>query len=458
MGLSDDIAEKVVDLLLDPTLKAAIVGIDTGKDAAVHIYKGADAALKKAMADAKEREEKEKKDRRLADLKGEISPVLMADLSRKLAMSTDCVTVVDSDCQEFEDYLKSHDILYAKMNVKDDNSYLFTFLSSDSVKIEAIENLMKAGRGELTEVRPDMYMNHLAPGTVRIVEGIGSVEMELLRHYAQKDKFVFTVIDRGDSGKTLVFDVKDEPKARKALLHTGWDLTGANGARNRQQVAYRLKGREAIRMAVEDAERELYIVNKLHPSDYIRISEQDFTTFKNGAPISSVPRGTPGFLDKCMIAAHSMEGAVLLDGDDYHPDLTPADLADRWTLDLFDRHYEDLREINRQNGLIALVAQKYGLDNENNATWGLWDPSVSYSEFANYEFIMDDEEREARKWEFEHFKKAAFYTQDNYIVQDIRLEENNRNIDFLIQKADEKRRQQGEPTPRKDRDRDRDSD
>ena len=39
------------------------------------------------------------------------------------------------------------------------------------------------------------------------------------------------------------------------------DLTGEHGPLVRQQLEYRIKGRQQVNIAIEDAEKEYYIVN-----------------------------------------------------------------------------------------------------------------------------------------------------------------------------------------------------
>ena len=440
MAHTDDIAEKVADLLIDQTARAANTGLDISHKAAKSLGVLTQKGLNKLLEDSK----KSKELKRLLGIEGEITPAEMSELVKHLSLRSSTIRVTDSDARDFENLLRQNHVLYAKMNIKDDNAKMFIFLNHDREKISNLGTVMRANRGLVTEVRPDLYINQLAPENVQVIDGLDAVELELFRHYSRYEKLLYTAIQRGDKF-SIVFEDKEEEKARKALLHTGWDLTGYNGARNREQIEYRLKGRTAIRIAIDEAERELFIVNKNRPSEYINITSEDFASYKQGKKIASVPRSNPDFYTRCLSAAEGMDGAVILTADEFHPDMTPEELADRRTIDLFAAQYEELLEMDHQNSLISLVAMKSGMDDDYNATWGLWDPSVSYSEFSGYEYIMDDEERDAREQEFEHFKKAAYYVQDNYDVQSVHLDE--RSVDFLIQKAEEKRKSQSYPGP-----------
>lgn len=438
MAHTDDIAEKVVDLLVDQTARAATTGLDVGKQLA----QGAGVLTQKALEKLLKKSKEDKELHKLLGVEGEITPAQMTELVKKLGLKSSTVRVANSDSQEYETLLRQNRVMYAKMNIKDDNAKMFIFLNQDREKIQNVATILQANRGMVTEVKPDLYFNQLAPENVRLVDGLDRAEMELFRHYARYESLLFTAIRQGDK-YSVVFENKDEPKARKALLHVGWDLTGFNGARNREQIEYRLKGRTAVNIAIETGERDVYVVSKNRPQDYIAITDEDLSIYKQGKKLSTVSRSHPDFYTRCMSALEGMEGGVILTENQFRTNLTREELEDYRTIDLFDRQYDELMEMDHQNSLIDLVAMKSSLDDDHDATWGLWDPSVSYSEFSGYEFFMDDEEREAREVEFEHFKKAAYYAQDNYAMQDVHLDE--KNVDFIIMKAEEKRKAQSGP-------------
>ena len=127
--------------------------------------------------------------------------------------------------------------------------------------------------------------------------------------------------------------------------------------------------------------------------------------------------------------------------------MTFDDLMDFPTMDLHVPDYEGEVEQSKVNGLANLIAMKYAIDNEGNTPWGVADPSISYSEFSGFEFIMDTDEREARAREFEHFVKSNFYGQDHYEMEDIKLD--TKSVDFIIAQAEKKRDAQAGPAPEK---------
>jgi len=435
MAFSEEVAEKLASLILEQAPRTASFTLDTG----IKLVDGAGKLTKEGLEKLLKTNNDNAELKHLSEIDGEITASQMSELTTKLGLKSSTVRVADSDAKEYEDQLRKNGVLYAKMDIRNDNAKMFIFLNRDKEKVQMAGDAIRTARGQLSEVRPDLYFNSISPENVRLIDGLDAAELELFRHYARNEKLIFTSIRRGDR-TAIVYEQSQEPKAKKALLHTGWDLTGYNGAKNREQVELRLQGRTAISICAEEAQRELYIVSKDNPGNYVNITSEDFSVYKAGKKVSTISRSSPEFYERCMAAADGIEHGTVLTGEQYHTNMTKEELAAAPTIDLHLQNYEELIEIEKQIDFINLVANKYSIDDEGNASWGLSDSSVSYSEFSGFEFIMDKEEQVAREQEFEHFKKAAFYTKDHFTVQDIHMDE--KNVDFIIQKAEEKRKAQ----------------
>lgn len=442
MAQTDDIAEKVADLLLDQTARAANFTYDTGAT----LVQGVGVMADKTFKNLSEKAQKHAELLKLLSVQGEITPTQMDLLAERLGLGSYTNKVTNSDAEEYETLLRQSGIMYAKMAIKDDNAKMFIYLNRDTDKVLKIAEAYKAKRGSLFEVRPDVYFNSLAPENVRLADGLDAVELALFRKYSRLEEILYTAIKRGDK-YAIVYSAADEQKAKKALLHVAWDLTGHNGARNREQVVYHLAGYDSVRLSALDAQRELYIVSNRDPGNYAHITADDLSIFNQHKNVRSIPRNSPDFFEKCRTLVEGIDGAVVLDEQQYDPALTAEDLSRFPTIDLHDPQYDILVEMEMQNRLINLVSMKSAMDDEHNDHWGLSDPSVSYSEFSGYEYIMDSEEQEARAAEFEHFKQAAFYGDGRFIVQDVHLDE--KNVDYIIAQAEAKRSNYYmEPAPR----------
>lgn len=434
MAGTEDIAREVADILFDQSVKAA----GTAVDVVPRVAQGIGNVTKVTLAQVIDEIRKNRDLKKLMGMEGEISSAEMSEILRKFSEKSSSVLVGDMDANDYDALLKDQGVLYAKIDRQDDDCKMYIFLNKDLEKVESATRILQARRGQVTELNAKLYFNSLSPDQCHVVEGLSPVEMELFRHYAREQGLLFTSIPRKE-GDMVVCNVKDEKKARKALLYTGWALTGANGAKIREQVERRLAGRTAINIAAEEGDRELYIVSQRNPGQYIHISSEDFEVYKRSKQVSTTSRSDPDFYAKCVSACEGLAHPVVMSGEQFRDGITPEDLQQAHTIDLFPDIHEDMEQMNHVNSLINLVAMKSGLDNEHNATWGLWDPSVSYSEFATYEYITDEDERDARAYEFEHFKQAAYYSKDHHTSYDVDMQE--KNLDFMIAKAEEKRRQ-----------------
>lgn len=430
---TEDIAEKVADLLVDNLSKAGAAAVQ----AAPKVAQGVGAFGAITIGQVIQEIQKNNALKQLMGLEGEVSVPEMSEIVRKFSQRSSTLMVGDSDVKDFEALLKEQGVLYAKVDRQDDNCKMYIFLNRDNDKVLKASKILQANRGVVSELNPDLYFNSLSPEKVQVLQGITPAEMELFRHYARQEGILFSAVARKDDYMVLC-NAEDEQKTRRALLYTGWALTGANGERVREQIEHRIAGRTAIQISAEEGDRELYVVSSANPGNYLWISAEGLAQHKQGKEISRISRHDPDFQAKCMALSDNMAHPVVLSAAQFRSGLTPKDLETAKTIDLFPEYYDDMIQMDEVNRLANLVARKSGLDDEHNATWGLWDPSVSYSEFAGLEYIADEDERDARAFEFEHFKQAAYYSHDRHDIQVVDMEE--KDLDYIIAKAEQKRR------------------
>lgn len=435
MAGNDDIAREVADLLFDQTVKSAAMAARV----APKFIQGVGSVTSITLGQVIDEIKKNKALQEMLGMEGEISMAEMTDILRRFSEKSSSVQVGDADANDYDALLQDQGVLFAKVDRQDDNCKLYIFLNRDIEKVENATRILHARRGQVTELNSKLYFNSLAPDQVHVVEGLSPVEMELFRHYARENGLLFTTVSRKE-GDMVVCGAKDAQKARQALLYTGWALTGANGARVREQIVRRLAGRTAINIAAEEGTRELFIVSQTNPGNYVHISADDCEVYKQNKQVFTVSRAAADFYEQAVGACEGLAHPVVMSSEQFRQGFTAEELQDAHTIDLFPDFHDDMIEIDRINRLVNLVALKSGLDDEHNATWGIWDPSVSYSEFATYENIMDEEEREARAFEFDHFKDAAFYSENHHTSYEVDMKE--KNVDYIIARAEQKRRLQ----------------
>ena len=446
---TEDIAEKVGDLLIEQTARAGAYVLDTAPIIKDGVVRGSSKIAGKVIKSVRDGTA----NHRLRELEKEGSKLPLTEfwsMSKKLEKATDTIKVADADSKEFENLLRKERIVFTALDNNTDNYTVFVFFRKDAEKIERARQALMAQRGQVTELPPQMFMDALEPDKLTILENVDPVRAELFRYFAKEHGLLFTYMPETDqrSGQIL-YQPKDSAKARQVLLSVGWALTSEDGSKIRQQVQHYLRGRNTINRSIEDC-KHLYIVSKTNPGHLIEITEQDMSLYKSGKLVNSVDRMKPDFYTRCMSACEAIPNAVVLTSEEFHDsqfmseglrnmptlDLFPPDTVDvteeGYVNNLYDG-YDPIREQARINELYDLVSRKMSLDNEGNSSWGAFDPSVSFSEFAGDEAYRDTEEWEGREAGFEHFKKAASYGTEQFHPEEVDM--TDRSIDYVISRA-----------------------
>lgn len=450
MPSTEDIAEKVGDLLIEQTARASAYVLDNApivKDGVVRGSSKLAGSIIRGVREGTSKHQLEKLEKQGIKL-----PLTeFWSMAKKRQLDTDTIKIADSDSKEFEKLLRKEQMAFTALDNNTDNYTVFVFFRKDAQKIERARQSLMAQRGQVSELSPKMFMDALDPDKLTILENVDPVRAELFRYFAKEHNLLFTYLpETVDRSGQILYQPKDAAKARQVMLSIGWALTSEDGAKIKQQVQHYLRGRNAINRSIEDGNKELYIVSKRNPSHLIHISEEEMTLYKNGRGVFSVDRMKPDFYTQCMSACAAIPNGVVLTAEEYNnPQFMDTQFQNSPTLDLFPQDtvevtedgyvnnlydgFDPVREQVRINQLFDLVFRKMNLDNEGNSSWGVFDPSVSFSEFAGEEAYRDDEERESREAEFEHFKKAAFYGKDQFHPEEVDM--TDRSIDYVISRA-----------------------
>lgn len=436
MAVSDDISERVANVLFEYLLRSANYVTDTAPNAIGAVGKAGEKAFSSVESFAKELIQ-QADSKRYLEKDGEISAAELNQAVKRLKSHARTIRIGDSDAKDFEAMLHAEKVLYAKIDMRDDNCKMFMYMDKDEEKIDSVSTALHARRGTVTELAPNLFIRALQPAQTLTVQGLDNVELELFRHYARETGALFTVVSRPD-GNMLVVPAEDAQKARRALTYAGWVLTGVDGARIRQQVEHRLKGRSAINISAEEGQRELYVVSRLRPDNYVRISSEDYKIYKANKQVATVSRSADNFRSRCVAACEGLTQPVVLSAEEY-AEMNVQTLSQAVTTDLFPQDFDDQVEMSILNRLRDLVSQKMALDNEGNSEIDVTDPSITYAEFAVYETLTDEEERQGREKEFEHYKRAQRYSKDHYVFADVNR--TGGSLDFIVAQAEAKKRE-----------------
>ena len=159
MAYTDDINEKVAERVLEMAARAGSFGLDVGTEVgrtAIGLTQRGFSAAYKHVSSAKEME-------KLNELSGRISLNEMNTYIEKLGLKSSTVRIAATDVEEYEQLLQREGVLYAKVDIKNDNASMIMFLDRDRERIEKVTQILQARRNMVTEVRPDMFVQDACP-------------------------------------------------------------------------------------------------------------------------------------------------------------------------------------------------------------------------------------------------------------------------------------------------------
>lgn len=450
MAGTDDIAEKVADLLIDETTKVGTHVIDTAPTIVDGVVRSGVNVVKEVFDKMTDSSVKSKLEN-MEKLGSKIPMDQFWSIAQRLGYKSDTIRIADADANDFENLLRKERMVFTVLDKKDDNYKVFLFLEKDQEKIEHAKERLKVLRGNVTELAPDKFFSDVEPDKVTVLSNVNDVEAELFRYFAKEEGLLFSHIpSMDDNPGQIVYQTKDIEKARKALVAVGWALSGGDGSRIREQVKDYIKGRKLINLAIDNPDKQIYVISKNNPRNAVAINAKGFFVYKDGNIVDEVNRDDPDFAVRCRAICESLSSPVVLTKEEFlAPETTVESIKKRATMQLFPTDtvtvtddgnfinqmdgYNTLLEQDRINSIEHLISMKISLDTEGNNMWGRFEESVSFSEFAGYEHYMDNDQQESREHEFERFKKAAFYAKNNMDPHDIDM--SDRSIDYLISRA-----------------------
>lgn len=359
----------------------------------------------------------------------------------------------DESYPDFKAILDTKGAPFAVSNVVSDDMKTVYYLKKDAKKIEDAIVVLNAKAGLQKEISSDLFLSHFPEESVCFIDHLSEADLELFRYYASESDFVFAVAEGDDGSIKLLVDNDDREKVREALAMVSWDLTGPHGGRIRERVNYKLEGRQALNIALQDAERDFYIVNGNAPESYIHVTADDFKSYKNKVMLQQVGRNSGRFEDSLADRIRSLGEPVVLSPEEFNMNSHERSLVIEEKMNIFPPDYDIMQEQSKFRELFNLVSigvadkrneelqkklknrmDKMALDDEGNHPAEIDDDSISYSNFAGYEYFTDQDRelKEARERELAHYiaSNRHLHSFDSITVA---LEENS--LDYVMDKA-----------------------
>lgn len=320
------------------------------------------------------------------------------------------IMVHKKDYVEFAQEMKKRDVPFLTSQVLGDDCYSVMYRAADKDKAELSIKAFEANRKIETEMTPERFEEKYAGRGIYSIEGIDIVELELIRHYAAQSNFQFAVqaIDDGSKCKILF---SDKSKMDNILKKAAWQLTGERGPIVKQQIEYRIAGRESSNriLTQEEAEKEFYIVSKSEPSNYIHITANDLELYRDNKVVTTVAHDDAAYYDKTAKALSGMDEPVILSEQEWMSNQRREIIEARQEViptgtSAADKVAEEIK-LNDYRAW-EVLDNKLSLDNSYSLKYDnpMTDPSISYSQFFETECSNDRYEDEVA-----HAAAAATY-------------------------------------------------
>ena len=367
----------------------------------------------------------------------------------KLGEKMKNVVVSDQDFKAMSDLMKKQGVMFAATDMAQDDGKMVFFLDRDTQKMENCVTVLQATRGMVKEVNPELFVSSVADENIGIINAIDPAQLELFRYYAQEEDLVYSVFENTDNVYQLLFNNKDREKIENMLHKVAWDLTGNKGEMVRTQAEKKVNSRLELEKALNDSKHEYYIVNGNNPKNYLKVTKNGFEYYKNNNLVVEESRDSALFMNKLYDKVDGLMNPVVLSKKEFALNDEIKMSLIRQKQMLFPENYEPIYEDSKRKNLANLVdnhideyykinekmynrSVKESLDDEGNTRDWIYDDSIDYSSFAGFEIIMDDEELNARRIEFEHYKESLQYS-DKFQISEVYAKE--RNLDYLIQQS-----------------------
>ena len=305
------------------------------------------------------------------------------------------VFVHKSDYLDFAEQMKNQNTPFITATVVGDDSYCIRYRDCDSEKVEeAIKMLIEARKLE-TEMSPERFTEKYAGKGVYSIEGIDMVELELIRHYAAQKNFQFAAVAVED-GSVCKILFNDKAKMDDILKNMGWQLTGEQGPKVREEIEYRIAGRENSRAILtrEDLEQEYFIVSKDQPGNYLHLTADAVEMYKDNKVVSTLQRSVPDCYERSLKAVAELKNPVAVNQKEWESAQRDAIIANRKEIipsgpSAAERVVEETNAKEQQArdvyDLKLSLDNSYSLQHENPMT----DPTISYTQFFQTECQND---------------------------------------------------------------------
>ena len=325
------------------------------------------------------------------------------------------INVHKNDYLDLVKELKARNVPFISSEIVGDDCYCIRFRADDEERVQmAVQSFTKKRTGR-TEMAFDEFSQKYSGQGILSIHGIDPVEFELIRYYADKYRIDFSVDSKKENDYRILFHDK---KGMDKILHdVGWQVSGEQGPRVREQIEYHLAGRANAQriMKREDLEKEYYIVSQANPKNFMHITADEVEMYMNDNA-TALTGDEQEIYQRELKAIQGMEKPVILTEDEWNQPNRAAIIAAKQEViptgpfAVDDHMLQEVKQKERDARL--LYDAKLSLDNSFSLKYNnsMTDPTVGFEQFFDVECTNDDHEEELA-----HAVAAATYLYNKHL-------------------------------------------
>ena len=353
-------------------------------------------------------------------------------LRRKPPEAVYSMRVLDEQMNDYKRFLKEHRKIFVVVDDLATDSQIIMFRGRDKDTVEKIKDLVDTIHTKKGEIEASKFLEAYETENIGYVSGLSQKDVELFRYHIRSTPCLFSVAQAGDDSYVLLYPAGEKAAIKNAMHHSNWSLRGSFGERVKEQIDYHLKGHNKINLNLEDAQKEFYIISKSNPKNYIHVTNEDVSYFKNDTNLKRISRTEPDINARTFAFMDALSAPVILEPHEFYKELGKRQevIDTKPSLGLFPQDMRVEEEVQNYNKWRQTMSEKMGLDNENQADWALYDTAVTYSEFDTHEHLDDLEIRNFKEKEFGKMKETYKDTETRFVFDEVSVDRGS--LDYVL--------------------------
>lgn len=300
------------------------------------------------------------------------------------------VTVADEDIEFYKSAMQKEKMAYVVLDINNDDCKNIIYLNSDAEKLKNVIALHHTRAGIANEIEPDVFLRHIEDKNIGLIRNLNDNEFELFRETAREKDLIFSFYRKNDRISVL-YNLNDKQIVNDILNITSWNLTGKYASAVINKLVMQRAVRWDFNNAIEGRE-DFYAVNAKDSGNYITVTEDGLSYYKNNNKVAEILRTDKYFENKAREKFKGLQNAVVLSKTEFEQ---PHEEREQTIKNRYNIYSDDIAEaVKKSHEHLNNVIAKMSLDDENENPAQIFADGVSYSVYAGYERLSDTDRKE----------------------------------------------------------------